>query len=64
MILVTNDIGIVRQFRIFKRKAFRMRKVSLGDISVKSMSDDDHISDNDDYDDSVLVRSVIPSKIF
>ncbi|VDO46654.1 unnamed protein product [Onchocerca flexuosa] len=33
----------------------RMRKVSLGNDSLNSLSDDDIVSDHDDYDDAVLV---------
>ncbi|OZC11465.1 Bystin [Onchocerca flexuosa] len=32
----------------------RMRKVSLGNDSLNSLSDDDIVSDHDDYDDAVL----------
>lgn len=33
----------------------RVRKVSLGNDSSSSLSDDDFVSDNDDYDDAILV---------
>lgn len=37
-----------------ENKLERVRQVSLGNVSMLSVSDDDHISDNDDYDDTVL----------